>query len=55
MPAWCDWSDEDEQKVRIPQKRFSCLRKPEAAAKKLEEVFTASEISEIVALLTLKY
>lgn len=55
MPAWCDWSDEDERKVKPSQKRFSCLRKPDAVAKRLEEVFTAEEISEIVALLTLKY
>ena len=55
LPAWCDWSDEDERKVKPSQKRFSCLRKPDAVAKRLEEVFTAEEISEIVALLTLKY
>jgi len=52
LPAWCDGH---ESEVKPPLKKFLCERKPELVAKKLEEVFTAAEISEIVALLTLKY
>lgn len=52
LPDWCAGH---EQEVKPPLKKFLCERKPELVAKKLEEVFTAAEISEIVALLTLKY
>lgn len=52
LPEWCA---RHEQEVKPPPRRFVCERKPEAAARKLEEVFTQDEIKELIALLGMKF